>query len=170
MKEFLSFLPEFILWGSAIWFWIFTFLLIGIFFVSDLVENGITALFSFIIFFIITYFWSNFNIFSFLTLWNVLIYLGIGLVYAAIRTLFFGRKKRAELKESSDDSVGRSETIKRFALMDLKNNVFRWWLLFPVSMINWAFTDLIKDLYNLVYSKIGNIFVKIFDLGFTDKK
>ena len=43
--------------------------------------------------------------------------------------------------------------------------VFRWWFLWPISLINWAISDLIKQLYNFVYDKLVHFYDEVFNLG-----
>jgi hypothetical protein len=47
---------------------------------------------------------------------------------------------------------------------DLKGHVFRWWFLFPVSMITWFFGSVLKDVYDLIYSKLGGLYEKVLNL------
>lgn len=177
MESILEFLPAFALWGSAIWFWLLTLLIIISFFIADVNEEGYWAATSFVIFLVITHFWSDFNFFSIVT-WNlVFLYLGIGLVYSIIRTVLFGRKKKMEAStmefkeptEKNASDYGTEAAFKRETLYKLKGNVSRWWFLFPVSMINWAFTDLFRDAWNWLYAKMSTIFEKLFDLGYNAK-
>ena len=168
MENAISFLPEFVLWGSVLTFWIATLLLFIVFVLSDIYENGYAATFALTVFVYLTYRWSNFNIFTIATLTNVGVYIGLGLVYAFIKTYFFGRKKGSTMSEKElkkyydpEDKWTRDNLLSK-----LKRNVFRWWFMWPVSLINWVFTDMIRDAYNWCYDKIGKWFVQVFEMGF----
>lgn len=166
MESVFNFLPEFLLWGSALYFWIFTLLFISILFICEVKESGYNALVAFVIFSIVTRSFSNFDILSVVNLKLVLIYLGIGLVHAFIRTYFYGRKRGIEKKTKEwGQQDGREEYFNETTQRRLKGNVFRWWFLFPVSLLTWIFSDLLKDFYNFAYSKLRVLFVKILNLG-----
>jgi hypothetical protein len=143
----LELLQSFTLFGSVIGFYIAVLLLIGLLFYSDIEEQGYGAFFSFLIFVGVTYFWSNFNILFYFSWELICSYLGIGLLYSFIKTYFFARKK--------------GEDGRKY----IKENVFRWWFLWPVSLINWILSDIIRDLYNLVYNKLSRLYDGIFNLG-----
>jgi hypothetical protein len=115
----LELLQSFTLFGSVIGFYIAVLFLIGLLFYSDIEEEGYGAFFSFLIFCGVTYFWSNFNILSYFSWGLVGSYLGIGLLYSFIKTYFYARKN--------------GEKGRKY----IKENVFRWWFLWPVSLINW---------------------------------
>jgi hypothetical protein len=118
---------------------------------SEVDESGGFAVVSTILFLAFNYFWGNFNALKYLTFRDVGIYLLLGLTFALIRTYFKGK----ELKKLNNAQVKEN--------YNLKGNVFRWWFLFPVSLITWVVSDLFSDLWDLLYKKIGTIFVKIFN-------
>lgn len=168
METVLNYLPAFLLFGSALYFWIFTLGLFIAFVLSDTYENGYFATFLLVGAIGITSVWSDFRIFEYINWWSLPTYLVTGLAYAGIRTYFFGRKKKAkwdaekvEKYHSSDDAYSVKDSILR----DLKEHVFRWWFLWWASIINWAITDLVRDFYNWAYDKLANQFRKIFELG-----
>lgn len=146
-----EFFHSFVLFGSFIWFWIIFGLLIITLFASDIQEQGYGASFSLTLFLGLNYFWGNLNILSFLNYKHILMYLCLGLLYSFIRTYFYAKK---------EGEIGR-----RY----LKENIFRWWFLWPISLINWIFSDLISNLYDLIYSKLNILFNKIFDWGLPNK-
>lgn len=138
----------FTLFGSGIFFGIMILALLIIFIISEVEENGFLAFGFLIVALILNHFWGTFLILSILSIKNILIYLLIGFFFSLIRTYFKGKKIKKEDK----------------ILFDLKDHVFRWWLMFPISMLTWIFGDLLKDLYNFIYSKIGKLYEKIFNL------
>ncbi|MFK5282745.1 hypothetical protein ACI3PL_24580, partial [Lacticaseibacillus paracasei] len=78
---------------------------------------------------------------------NISIYLFLGFIFSLIRTYFKGKKLDTKQKE----------------YFELKEHVFRWWLMFPICLITWVFGDLLKDLYNFVYSKLSKVYQSIFN-------
>lgn len=154
MEGMITFFEGFVLAGSIWLFWGLVLALIISLFSFDNNENGIGAFFSFAIFSVVTYFWSSFNILEYVNWVSVGTYLGIGFIYSLIRTYFLGRKTK--LKASGD---------RKYLKEKLKGNVFRWWLLWPVSLLNWILSDLVRDLYNLVYKKLQKLYEGIFELG-----
>lgn len=135
------------IFGSFVWFCIFLAALLVAFFWAENVEQGGIAFVAIVAFATINYFWGNIPLFSYLNWTNALIYLAIGLIYAVIRTYFYGR-----------NSTERD-------IHYLKGNVFRWWFLWPISLLNWIVSDLIKDLWDWVYERFHGMFEYFFKLG-----
>jgi len=154
MESILQFFGEFALFGAAIWFWIAVVAFVISLFTFDRQENGVGALFSFIIFSVVVYFWSNFDILGYINWLNIGLYFGVGFIYSLIRTYFLGRKIRSK-------STGDIKYIKE----KLKGNVFRWWFLWPVSLLNWILSDLVEEVYNFIYSKLKNLYENILMMG-----
>lgn len=142
-----EFLQSFTLFGSFIGFWFCVAALIFCFFWADNEEQGYGALASFIVFLLLTHFWSNYQFIDYINYKQVLLYLIIGFIYSFIKTFFYARK--------------HGEVGKKY----LKDNVFRWWLLWPVSLTNWILSDLLKDIYSLIYKKLSGVYEKVFELG-----
>lgn len=142
-------LITFTLFGSGIAFGIILIALFLAFIASDLSETGEYAVVATLIFIGLNYFWGDFPLLSILTLKNILLYIFSGFIFSLIRTYFKGK----ELTESE----------KKY--FKLKDHVFRWWLLFPISAINWIFGRLLKDLYNWIYSKISKVYEKLFNIN-----
>ena len=140
-------LINFSLFGSGIIFGIAILLLFISLIASDIEENGWGASVSLGIFLGLNYFWGNFPVLEYLNLRNIGIYLFIGFLFSLIRTYFKGKELNKTQKE----------------YFNLKEHVFRWWFLFPICMINWVFGKLLKDLYNLLYSKVSKIYTIIFN-------
>lgn len=168
------------LFGSIVWFWITAIIFLVVCFASDINKNGIVAFVTLIIIGFLFYFWGDVkSILAFFSLINVSIYLGIGLLFSAFRTFFSGRtlgKKLKNLPSAKDLSnndenkytkyvSGTKESEKESFIRELKGNVFRWWFMWPISMINWLITDLIKDTWDFVYSKIKGFYNLILELG-----
>lgn len=136
------------LFGSGIGFLVLLGLLFLALILSDLNENGYFATLSFIVASGLVYFWGDVSVFSVFTFKNIGMYLFIGFLFSLMRTYFKG-------KELSKDD-------KKY--FELRDNVFRWWFLFPISAINWVCGHLLKDLYNFVYSKVEKLYLSIFNL------
>jgi len=170
METVLNFLPAFTLFGSVLVFWLTTIVLLVIFEISDIYENGYVATFALSIFIFATWRWSDFNVFSYITLWNVSTYLVTGFIYAGIKSLFYGRQIGKTMSDGDSDNYYHKDYkwTKKSLLKKLKSNVSRWWLLWPVSLINWILSDLVKDVYNWVYDKIRGFFIYLFELGLKD--
>ena len=141
------------LFGSVGLFFTFLGFLVVALILADLSENGYYATISFAIFMGLVYFWGEESqyVFSIFTLKNILMYVFTGFLFSLIRTYFKG-------KELNKKSKGYKETF------ELKDNVFRWWFLFPISAINWIFGHLLRDLYNWIYSKVEKVYVAIFNM------
>lgn len=169
MQELFNNFPEFVLFGTAVGFYIVTAIFIGVLFVSELTENGWLALISFVLFSLLTRWQGNFDITEYVTLKLLGIYLVIGLGHSVIRTYFYGRKRGKEklgLKEDSWQYVQFDDTTK----IRLKRNVFRWWFLFPISFLTWVFSDLLRDTWNQLYDWTKRMFEYILNLGVNSVK
>lgn len=136
------------LFGSGIALGIVLLLLFISLIAADLSESGWFAAVCISVVVILNAFWGTIPILDILTLKNILLYLIIGFIFSMVRTYFKGKEL------SKDDK-------KHY---DLKSSVFRWWFLFPISLINWVFGDLLKDLFNWIYSKIESIYLKLFNV------
>lgn len=139
------------IFGSFVWFCIILLIVLSFLFISESREDGTIAFTAFIVFAVINHFWGNIPLFSYFTWENILIYLGIGFIYAIIKSFFYGRN-------SKDDTYNTK-------INKLKGNVFRWWTLWPISLTYWVFSDLFKDLYEWLYKHIGKLFEYFFKLG-----
>ena len=140
-------LIPFTLFGSCIAFGIMLVLLFIILISSDIGEDGIYAFVAVIVAVGLNYFWGTFPILSLISFRNISIYLFLGFIFSLIRTYFKGKKLDAKQKE----------------YFELKEHVFRWWLMFPICLITWVFGDLLKELYNFVYSKLSKVYQSIFN-------
>lgn len=189
MGELLIGLGALTLFGSAIWFWLTVAIFLVICFASDINKNGFYAFGTLIFLVFFYYFWGDVKpLLAILTFLNVTVYLGIGLLYSTIKTFFSGRKlgkeiqnlpTKEEVKNSPrvptkfGGSIGyggeyygeTKEAVKAQFVNELKGNVFRWWFMWPFSLINWLFTDLIKDTWNYLYSKLKRFYDFVLELG-----
>lgn len=138
----------FTLFGSGIAFGIMLLLLFISLILTELNESGEWAATFIGIAIVLNYFWGSFPILTLLNVKYILMYLFIGLIFSFIRTYFKGKELTLEQKK----------------YFDLKNHVFRWWFLFPISAINWIFGRILIDVYNFIYSKIGKMYDKIFNM------
>ena len=169
MDSVLNSLPQIFLFGSVLYFYLLTIFLLIIFFFADVHESGFHAFGAFLIFLGLTYFWGTFEPLGYLSWINVGAYFGIGFLYSLIRTFFYGRKS---LKYDGVISKPTDEDITnnlKYRIEDrkshLKNNVFRWWFLFPISFIDWVLSDLVKDVYNWLYKQLHKLYESILDAG-----
>jgi|TARA_R110000824_G_scaffold291588_4_gene480131 hypothetical protein len=169
MSELVNNFPEFIFMGSVLMFYFITAVFIVTLFISEVTENGWVALVSFTIFALATKFFGNFQITDYITFKLIGIYLLIGLVHSLIRTFFYGRKrefnKKRLLQLYGNNDKWKLTNYDDITKSDLKGNVFRWWFLFPVSLLTWIFSDLMRDLWNFLYKQFKKAFEYILDLG-----
>jgi len=161
------------LFGSVVWFWIFVSLFIIICFISDLAENGVIAFISLLIISMVFYINSDIKtILSIFTLTSVLSYFLIGLLFSVFRTFVAGRKLAKEIShlpsEKGTDYSGhgtKEREIKDYIQKEMKGNVFRWWFMWPISLITWLSIDFIIDLYEAIYRKVSKFYNYVLDLG-----
>ena len=168
MSELVNNFPEFIFMGSVVMFYLITAVFIASLFISEVTENGWVALISFTIFAIVTKFFGNFEITDYVTFKLIGIYLLIGLVHSLIRTFFYGRKRglnKKKLSELHGKDNWKLTDYDDITKSCLKGNVLRWWFLFPVSLLTWIFSDLMRDLWNFLYKQFKKAFEYILDLG-----
>jgi len=173
MERFFSFLPEFVLFGSMIAFWAVIIVTVGLMWFWENREEGHWVLTLVVIVCIINYIWGDFNIIKYLGLWNVGLYLGLGLAHAFVRTYFYGAKGAKEFKEKKKLSTEAENVIqlvneKESLISGLKNNVFRWWFNWVISLAHWIVTDLLSDVFDWIYKRIEKVFLQIFNLGFKE--
>lgn len=175
MENLLEYLPAFVLFGSMWAFMVAWVIFIVVLFWAEISETSLGGLAWTTVFFVILFFWSDFDIFIILTWQNILIYLGIGLLYSGLRTYIFGQKESLNFKEKRtytpeketvDEKKKRRADFIEGRKNRLKEKVFVWWFLWPFSLLNWIFSDLIRDLWRMIYKKVKVIYDRLFDLGF----
>jgi len=143
----MGFIP-FVLFGSEILFAIFSLALLIVYFIAESNEKNFGIILATIFFICFTYFGGNIEeIINYVTWKHVGLYFTVGFAFAIIRTFFKGR-------ELSDDDK------KHY---NLKASVFRWWFLFPISLLTWLCGHLMRDFYSWLYDKIGKMFITIFN-------
>jgi hypothetical protein len=161
------------LFGSFVWFIIFTVVFLILLFVSEGNYNGVIAFISAIVYGVLVYFLGDINPDLYLPIiswYSAGFYLGIGLLFSLFRTYVHAKKEFKDFNENSSidlEPPNKKETKEKELLSELKEHVFRWWFLWPVSAIYWVFDELFKDLWNKFYNFAGSLFKKVFSLGFS---
>lgn len=160
------------LFGSVLGFWLSVLAFLIICFISDVVEEGGWAFAGMVVLGIMYYFWADIKpVLAFFTLLSISTYLFAGLVFSFIRTFLAARKlgKKIKTLPSKDSKSGYSSDTKEYHkekfIDDLKGNVFRWWFMWPISLINWVLTDFIKEVWDFVYSRVSGFYKHIVELG-----
>ena len=162
-KNMINAIP-FMLFGNTILFIVAIVLLVIIAIIADIVENGYIVTTAVITFLVINHLWGTFPILSIFTKANFIflgLYLLCGFVFSLVRTYAKGKELKAKDKESDANFPNRKSKLHEN--FELKEHVFRWWFLFPVALINWVFGRLMVDMFNMLYEKIGKLYVKIFN-------
>ena len=157
------------LFGSFIWFGVFTSLLLILFFVSEFNEEGFIAFFALIVYAIFMYFAGMVDSTVYIPIlsWtSILLYLGIGFLFSLIRTYFYGLKRKRDLLKKSVPTKDDKEYAIQDMISDLKGNVFRWWFMWPISAISWVIKDLLKDFCEFIYKHTSVIFKNIATYAF----
>lgn len=146
MGDFLTFT----IFNSFAWGIIILAVLLVCLLIAEGIEQGGLGLLSILTFMLINYWWGNIPLTKLITWGNVLFYIGAGFVFANIRIYFYGREK-AKDKDKSYSEV--------------EENIFRWWFMWPISLIYWTFSSLVIDLWNLIYKRFELIFKFFYNLG-----
>jgi hypothetical protein len=146
------------MFGGFVGFVAANLVLLFLFFYAEYKEQGFIAFVAVLGYLIANHYWGNVPIKSLFSWLNISVYLGTGLVYAAIKTYFYGRSVAAE-----DGNLNR-------AVDELKGHVFRWWFIWPVSLISWLVSDFIVEGFELLWDNIGSSFRKILTAGYESKK
>lgn len=146
------------IFGGFVGFVAVTVVLIFLFFYAEYQEQGIIALVAFLAYFLVNHYWGNVPIINLFSIKTVSIYLATGLVYAVIKTYFYGRE------------IAINGLDPKYSLDGLKGNVFRWWFIWPVSLISWLVSGLLKELFGLIWDNISKSFSEILYSGYKSKK
>lgn len=169
MESILNALPQIFLFGSVLYFYLFSLIFLTILFFADYHESGFHAFGAFLIFLGVTFYWGTFEPLEYLSWGSVGLYLGIGFLYSLVRTYFYGRKALVyggyKTDPSDDEKIKYIENQISERKVHLKGNVFRWWFLFPVSFIDWVLSDLVKDIYDWIYKYLHKLYDSILDIG-----
>jgi hypothetical protein len=140
----------------------------------DVNKNGFYATGTFIILIALYYWGGNFSAFLAIFSWKAsIIYLSAGLIYSVIRTFFTGRNLGKRMKTlPSEDLLTKKESWqntkekeKEKFINDLKGNVFRWWFLWPVSLITWTLTDLVAEAWDWCYNGMKKFYNGVLEVG-----
>ena len=98
-------------------------------------------------------------------------------MHSLVRTYFYGRKPPGPTHNAYGIGKPNIEEIKNHQnrIIEerksyLKGNVFRWWFLFPISLLNWILSDLIEDVYDFIYNKLQRLYVRVLMMGFPSVK
>lgn len=174
MELLTTYLPQFLLFGSVLWFYVATLIFIAFLFYTDVNEMGYQAAVGFMAFILLLQFQSTFVPVDYFS-WSTLgLYLGIGFVHSLLRTYFYGRKKlkyngyhKPETDKEKEENI-KSQIKDRKSY--LKGNVFRWWFMFPISFLNWVLSDLMKDAYDVIYKQLNKLYEAIFNMGLKSAK
>lgn len=162
---------ELMLFGSMAWAISILSVFIIILFATDWYENGYWATVATVGLFTLFFFWGKESFdthFLPMFTWSfVFWYFTLGLIHSFLRTFFYARKKLRKLKDdeySFDDKDRRKRRIEEIR-SNLKGNVFRWWFLWPISLLLWFLKDFIHEVYLFCWDKLKRLYNKIFDWG-----
>jgi len=143
--------------------------LLGVFIISELVEEGIVSFFGLIIAICILYFVPIMkiqitDIYSGIGLKNIIIffilYLVFGLIYGLIRSYYYAKDYKYSLSNNTSKEL----------LIEIRNNhLFRWIFLFPFSLILWGISKWLKSIYFKCFEYIKSLLLKIIELGLKSK-
>jgi hypothetical protein len=151
-----------VLFGSQIGFIIALVALFIAFIVADVYENGYSATICALVFVGLNYFWGNLVWLSIFTWTTVGSYLFVGFLFSLVRTYFKGKEFNVTQKNGVGDVNFYNSRGETKASFELKENVFRWWFLFPISALTWVFGHLFVDLWNFIYAKVEGIYNRLF--------
>lgn len=128
---------------------------------SEYDKNGITAFLFVVGLVIVNYFWGTFNLMPYLTAFNIVSYLLLGILYSFIKTIFYGK----HMKNSYPSSCKDDDERNAYLMQDLKENILRWILMFPISLLYWIFSDLLIQLWDVIYKYVKRFYDWLFLLG-----
>jgi len=144
------------LFGSFFWMAVLLVVLLIALFASEVEEQGGIAFIGVVTFLVLNYYWGNVPVMKFISWASVLGYLGVGLLFTIVRVFFYGREMAIK--------------GNKFDVWYLKNHVFRWWFIWPISLLVWIFSDLLSDLWNFIYERLGHTFEYFMKLGYDSVK
>jgi len=135
MIEFITFLN-----GALLFF--FVFLIWGE------VEESISILgLVTIVFCGVNYLWLHFPLVQYVTWQNVGMYLFVGFVYSLLKTWELSKKLTPKKKE----------------YIRLEDYVFRWIFFWPISLLVWIFSDLVRVIWEWIYKHVGFLYRRILE-------
>ena len=156
MESIFHSLTQFTLFGGFVWMAILVGIVIISLFVSEAEEEGAIAFFAILGFSVLNYYWGNVPLMKLLTWGNTLGYLGLGLTFTIVRVFFYGRQVALDKD--------------KLYFSDLKGNVFRWWFIWPISLLTWVFSDLLSNFWDFIYERLGHTFEYFMKLGYNSVK
>jgi len=96
------------------------------------------------------------------------IYIGIGLVFAILRTVWAGYSVRQEYLTFSDPDNAKYYLNRQ--LDDLKGNVTRWMSQWVISLPYWILVDLCGEFFSRLYDYLTSVFTYLFEYRIGSKK
>jgi len=169
MESLLSGLPQILLFGSVLYFYLSLLLIFCLFVWADLEESGYHAMGVFVSYLVVFYVWGAGGFFEIFTWTSVGIYIGIGILYSVIKTWFFGKKELKYNGYTDDPSTDKIKTNIDGQIEerrdDLENNVKRWILLWPISLITTILKDWLKQVWKWSWKNVKVIYEKILNMG-----
>lgn len=148
------------LFGSFLWFLLLVAAMIILLVSFEANESGTGATLSFIGFLALCHFGGALKELTQYFSWGLLgAYLTVGFIYALIRFYGWGRKFR-----ETDQKNRRLPSFE-----EKRNNALRWWLNWPASIIWWTMSDLLRFIWNKIYSIASKTFDVVFNAGVGDK-
>jgi hypothetical protein len=157
------------LFGSVVWALIVIGIFITICFISDVKENGFVATTFLVIFSLLFFKWGKDSLPTFISVftWKFFtVYFSLGLIHAFIRVFFHGRSEMKKVNEYRLEEKTYEYNINR----KIKENVFRWWFMWPISLITWIISDMVEEIYDWLYQRISKAFDYVFNLGIKSVK
>lgn len=167
MIETINELVVFTVFGSVAWFLILVAALIVALFASEYREEGGIGFVAVCVFVIVSSVWGTVPLMDLITIPSVVGYLVVGFSYSLARTYAKGKELgRKATKDYGNYSTKESESLEDFikrqkSSFELKSHVFRWWLMFPISMIHWVFGTLLKDAFSGVYARVEFLYKRL---------
>jgi hypothetical protein len=165
------------LFGSALFFWLSVLIFVVICFIADIVEEGGWAFAGMIVLGILFYLRSDIKpILGIFTLINIFFYILLGFLFTAFRVFFTGRKLWREIKDLPvvDKDSGKYYNSQGYRkdqfVSELSGNVSRWWLMWPVSLLNLLFVDVIKEVWLFTYPRMQRFYTYVLELGMNSAK
>ncbi len=93
------------------------------------------------------------------------IYIGAGFLYALLRIFFL--EVKTEFKNLPDyknvDELEKWVEAKKKEI--IQNNIWRWWINWPISALGWILGDVFKYIRSLIWKLLQSLFVAVFNLG-----
>lgn len=169
-----SLFTSLLLFGGAIfWTWAVLIAFVIVCFIADLSEKGYVAFIAFLALGGLYYWQGDFKAFLHIFTWGTVVgYIAIGFIYSLCRTYIAGRKLGKKIKDlpteatkKSGDYETREYAIKEYISEELAGNVFRWWFLWVISLIDWIVGDFLKDVWDIIWKFLKNLYKDLLNWG-----